>query len=104
MYSCYFRGKFSQKLIYESEVFVDSDSAASKISIDLHGVALCIILEHIKRAKYNLESACDREAIVVAWTSYLRPQHCILKGNPFRLTFISFYIGTMYRNSTVIQI
>jgi len=44
-----------------------------------------IFIEHSRRAEYGLESACDRESVVVRLISSVEPQHCRRKGSAFRL-------------------
>src|SRR5271165_5646762 len=48
-------------------------------------VASQIFIEHVWRAEYGLESACDRDSVVVALATFLNPQQCSRKGSIFEL-------------------
>ena len=60
-------------------------------SFDPDSNAFYIFHGHVKRAKYNANSACDGESIL-AFLSWGRmvPQLCILKGNMLRLPLAQF--------------
>lgn len=47
-------------------------------------------IEHSRRAEYSLESACDRESVVVRLTGCIFGQHCHRKGSTFRLVAANY--------------